>query len=533
MNYINWLIVESWFMNHIHKSKKGDVMLLHHRFIESAKRMGSKIAVHDKATGKDIGYDKMLIASLILARKFSKYRGKYIGIMVPTSAGCMLSILGALMADKIPVMINYSTGARENSLYAQEKCAFKTIICSKKLIQKLSIKPVDGMVYLEDIMKSVSTIDKLQALMRSKLPTGLIKSAVAGGNMDDTSVILFTSGSEKEPKAVQLSHANIDHQFRVLPGYIDIDEKDIFAGILPLFHVFGLTTNFWLPLLLGSTIVTHANPLDYRTIVESIKKYKISILIGTPTFMFGYSKRAKAGDFESLRICIAGADKVTDNLRHIFSKDHDIDILEGYGATETSPVVSLNRPGSSRPGSIGKVIPEVEVKITDRSTGEDLAAGEEGKILVKGPLVMKGYLDDLEQTLLHIRNGWYDTGDMGVMDEDGFLWHRGRLRRFVKIGGEMVSLVKVEEALNHHLPDEVTCCVVDVPNPTKGADIVAAVTTGEIDHKKILRMLKKELPSIAVPREFHVLEDLPLMGSGKVNFREVEKICRKLEEDRY
>ncbi len=513
-------------------NKEGVYMLLHHNFIETAKKMGKKIAVYDKATGKDIPFDRMLIAALILSRKFSKYRGRFIGVMVPTSAGCMLSIIGALMAGKVPVMINYSTGATENSIYAQEKCSFRTIISSKKLVEKLNIEPVDGMVFLEDIMKTVTTVDKLQAALKSKLPVQVIKSTVSSGDINDTSVILFTSGSEKEPKAVQLTHANIQHQIKTLPQAIDINLDDIFAGILPLFHVFGLTTNFWLPLLVGSSIVTHANPLDYRTVVSSIKKHKITILIATPTFLFGYSKRAENGDLASIKLCVAGADKVTDNLRSVYFKGHNIDILEGYGATETSPVVSVNRPDANRPGSIGQLLNNVLVNIVHRETGEVLPAGVEGKILVKGPLVMKGYYNDIEQTSLRIRNGWYDTGDMGVLDKDGFLWHRGRLRRFVKIGGEMVSLVKVEEALNHHLPDEVTCCVVDVPNPVKGADIVAAVTTGEIDQKKILKLLKKDLPSIAVPREFHVLEELPLMGSGKVNFREVEKICRILEKDR-
>ncbi len=502
-------------------------MQLQEMFVGTAKKYASKIAVYDQATGKDIPYARMLIASLILAKKFHKHKGKYIGIMVPTSAGCMLSVIGSLMSGKIPVMINYSTGARENSIYAQEKCSFKTIITSKKLCDKINCEHVDGMVYLEEIMPSITIFDKLGALFKSKLPTKMLQSAVNHGDDDETSVILFTSGSEKEPKAVQLTHKNIAHNLINVPNVIDVNDKDIFAGTLPLFHIFGLTTNFWLPLSLGCSIIAHANPLDYKAIVDSVKKYKITIIIGTPTFFYGYLKKADPGDFSCVRYAIAGADKLTDKLRNTYIKEHNLEILEGYGATETSPVVSVNVPGANKPGSIGKPLPGVQVKILDRETDEELPANEEGKIFVKGDLISVGYLGDIEETSIRMHGGWYDTGDMGVMDEDGFLWHRGRLRRFVKVGGEMVSLVKVEEVLNKLLPEEVICCVVDVPNPYKGSDVVAAVATGEFDRKKILKQMAKELPAIAIPKEFYIIEDIPLMGSGKVAFREVERMCRE------
>jgi len=506
-------------------------MQLHQKFIQVAKQNSKKIAVYDQATGKEISYERMLIASLILSKRFSNYKGKYLGIMVPTSAGCMLSILGTLMCGKIPVMINYATGAAENCVYAQEKCSFKTIITSKKLLEKINVKPVEGMIFLEDIMASLSLLNKLPALIKSKFSAKVIRSFVHNGPENEVSIILFTSGSEKEPKAVQLSHKNILHNIINIPKQVDIRADDLYMANLPLFHIFGLTIDFWLPISLGGSIVAYPNPLDYKIISKLVKKYRITVMAGTPAFFYGYLKKSDPGDFASLRVGVAGADKLTPHIYEGFLKKHNVTILEGYGATETSPVISVNSEKFSKLGSVGKPLPGVQVKIVDRETDEELPPNKEGKILVKGDLVMEGYLGDLEETSLRIRNGWYDTGDMGVLDEDGFLWHRGRLKRFVKVGGEMVSLVRVESVLENLLPEDSVCCVVDVPNPTKGADIVAAIATSEIDRKKILKQMAKELHSIAVPKDIYFIENIPMMGSGKVNFREVEKICRDMQEN--
>jgi acyl-[acyl-carrier-protein]-phospholipid O-acyltransferase / long-chain-fatty-acid--[acyl-carrier-protein] ligase len=505
--------------------------MVHLEIIKTAKRLPDKVAVIDTATGKDYTYERFLIASLIVAAKVSKFRGPHLGIMLPTSAGCLISMVGTLFAGKTPVMINYSTGARENCLYAQEKCNFKTIITSRKLVERINIDPVPGTIFVEDILNGVTLADKLRAAAIAKLPLSLLQMFVYHGDPDDTAVILFTSGSERDPKAVQLSHRNFMHQLRAIPRTIDVQENDIFLSNLPLFHVLGLTIDGWLPLYLGCTMVAVANPLEYRFVCELIRKHRVTIMVSTPSFYHGYLRKAMPGDFSSIRYAVAGADKLPRQIRDEFLSNHGLEVLEGYGATETSPVVSLNLRGANRPGSIGRPIEGVQVRIVHRETGEDLPLNTEGKIMVRGDLVMKGYYNDLEQTLLHIRNGWYDTGDMGVIDEDGYIWHRGRLKRFVKIGGEMVSLVKVEGVLEGLLPEGAICCVVDVPNPTKGADIVAAITTREADFKHIKKAMAKELPSIAIPREFYVMPELPMASSGKVNFREVEKICRNLRKE--
>jgi len=505
------------------------MLLLHQQFIKIAKANSKRIAISDKTTQKEVTYGKALIASLILAKKFKKYPGGFLGIMIPTSAGCCLSILGALMCGKVPVMINYSTGAADNVEYAQQKCGFRTVITSRALLEKIGCRLVKGMVFIEDIMEQVTGKDKITAALKSKLPANVLFRRIHRGDPDDNATILFTSGSEKDPKAVQLTHKNIMTNLEDVRQILEISNEDVMLAELPLFHVFGLTVTHWLPLCVGMKMVTYANPLEYKMICDIVRENKISLMVGTPIFFHGYLRKSEVGDFESLRLAIAGADKVPDYLREGYRKKHNMELYEGYGATETSPVVSVNLPGNNKPGSIGKILPSVKVKIVHHETGEELSPNEEGKILVKGDSVMKGYFDDLEETSLHLRDGWYDTGDMGVLDEDGYLWHRGRLKRFVKIGGEMVSLVRVEKVLERYIPEGSDCCVVEIPDSLKGAKIVA-VTTVPLNDKEIMKKLAEELPPISLPKKFVVMEDIPKMASGKVDFRTTTQRVAAMED---
>jgi len=352
------------------------------------------------------------------------------------------------------------------------------------------------------------------------LPVQVLIKAVHGGRADDDAVILFTSGSEKEPKGVQLSHRNILSQVKSICSIIEIFDNDVILANLPYFHVYGFTVTLWLPIYVGATIVFYANPLEYKTIATIIREERPSIMVGTPSFLSGYVRKSDPGDFASLRIVMCGADKCPESLRQEYLDKHGITVYEGYGTTETSPVISANLPGINKPGSVGRVIANVQVKIENYNTGDECKPNEVGRILVKGDLVMKGYFDEFEETSMRVRHGWYDTGDMGYLDEDGYLWHAGRLKRFVKIGGEMVSLVRVENVLERLLPEEVECCVVEVPDLQKGARIIAAVTK-PLDERKTLKQMAEGLPKLALPREFIVMDELPKMGSGKIDFRTV------------
>jgi acyl-[acyl-carrier-protein]-phospholipid O-acyltransferase/long-chain-fatty-acid--[acyl-carrier-protein] ligase len=505
-------------------------MQLHWRFIITARSRGRKTALFDTISDRVISYNHLLIGCFLIKDFIAHYPEKYFGIMLPPGAGSILSIIGSLMNGKVPVMINYSTGALENASYAQNKCYFKTIVTSRRMLDKLGLEPIEGMVYIEDWLAKITKIKKAGAFLRTKLPLPLIKKIVHYGGEDEVATILFTSGSEKEPKAVQLTHRNILHNIENIPKLSKFSSADIFITNLPYFHVFGLTVNLWLPIRLGAAIVGVPNPLDYKGICDAVKKYRITVMVGTPTFFWGYLKKAEKDTFASVRLAIAGADKLQPKISQAYLQKFNLTIYEGYGTTETSPVISTNTPAHNKPGSVGKPLPGVAVKITDIDTGKTLSVGQEGKILVKGDLVMKGYLHDLEETSLRIEDGWYDTGDIGLLDEDGFLWHRGRLMRFVKIGGEMVSLVKVEGLLEDIIPEGSVCCVVDVPNLEKGADIVACVTTEEIEKKEMHKYLRGKLPSIAVPKEFYVMDDLPLMPSGKVDFRTVTELCCRMRQ---
>ena len=381
------------------------------------------------------------------------------------------------------------------------------------------------MIFIEDILASLGRFEKALAFVKSILPTALLKRIGGAIKLDRAAVILFTSGSEKDPKVVQLTQKNLLSNIDSFSEMMQIYDMDNLLAVLPYFHVFGLTINLWTPLCLGMTSITYANPLDFKTIAGIIKEDKPELLVGTPLFLEGYAKQSQPGDFDSIRLAVSGADKCPDTLRTIYREKHSIEIFEGYGATETSPVISANPRDANRPGSIGIPIPGTEVKIQHYETGEDCKVGEIGKILVKGDGVMQGYLNDMEESSLRIKSGWYDTGDLGYLDEDGYLWHKGRMKRFVKIGGEMISLVAVEEALNAITPEEVECCAVELPDAKRGSKIVA-VTTADIDPQQIAKQLSEELPNLALPKKYVTIPEFPRMGSGKTDFRTLTGMVR-------
>jgi acyl-[acyl-carrier-protein]-phospholipid O-acyltransferase/long-chain-fatty-acid--[acyl-carrier-protein] ligase len=504
---------------------------LHEIFVRTAKQYEKKLAIVDRATNQRVSYKAVLLRALILAEKLKGAEEGFVGIMVPTSAGCIYAMLAGLMSGRTPVMINYSTGAADNCRDAQRRLAFTTILTSRALLERIRCPPVEGMVFLEDLAASVSAFEKVRGAIRASMSADRILKSLPPGGDQQTSIVLFTSGSEKDPKAVPLTHANIVANLEGIAGVIDFGPEDVMLANLPLFHVFGLTINLWLPLKCGMTIVTYPNPLEFRSVCTAVREERITVMVGTPAFLAGYLQKSETGDFPAVRLMITGADKCPESLRRGFWDKHRIILYEGYGTTETSPVISVNTPEHNRPGSVGKALPNLEIRMEHYESGDECATNEIGKILVKGPSVMHAYFDDFEATALHLRHGWYDTGDMGYMDQDGYLWHVGRLRRFLKIAGEMVSLVKVEDVLEKLLPADCDCCVVEVPDALRGARIVAAVTE-QVDEKVVLKQMTEALPKIALPKQFVVLPELPKMSSGKLDFRRITEMVRDLVQHR-
>jgi acyl-[acyl-carrier-protein]-phospholipid O-acyltransferase / long-chain-fatty-acid--[acyl-carrier-protein] ligase len=506
-------------------TRPGGRVSLVEQFVRTAKSHEHKLAIVDRATGQRVTYRDALLRSLILSRAFRRYAPGMIGVMIPTSGGAIYSVIGALMSGRTPVMINYSTGAAQNCEMAQRRLAFRTIVTSRALLEKIKCPVVDGMVFIEDLAAAVSPLSKLNGFLHASMSADRICRYVHCGSGEDRAVILFTSGSEREPKAVPLTNGNVAANIRGMHQVLEFGPKDVILGNLPLFHVFGLTVTMWLPLTNAMAVVTHPNPLEFRAITTSVREEGVTMMVGTPTFLAGYLQKSDPGDFATVRLLITGADKCPESLRQGFLERHGQVLLEGYGTTETSPVISVNTPGYNRPGSVGKVLPNVDVRMEHYETGEPCGVNEIGKILVRGDSVMASYFDDFEATTQSHRQGWYDTGDMGYRDDEGYLWHVGRLGRFLKIGGEMVSLVQVEDVLQRQLPDTVECGVVEVPDAVKGAKIVAAVTA-KIDEKAAAARAAEALPRIAVPRQFVVLPFLPKMPSGKVDYRALTELVR-------
>ncbi|MGI9250593.1 MAG: AMP-binding protein [Pseudohongiellaceae bacterium] len=504
--------------------------MLQHHFIDSARKHPKKLAFIDGTTKREVSYERALIGSLILARRFRKLERGRIGILLPTSAGAGLAIIGTAMAGLTPVMINYSTGAKENCVFAHQQCDFRIIITSRLLLEKVNCKELPGMVFLEDIMDELGRYEKVLALLKSRLPGAWLKRLCGRLDLDKPAVILFTSGSEREPKIVQLTQRNLLANIHSFTEMMDLQEMDSLLAVLPYFHVMGFTVALWTPLYLGITSVNYSNPLEFKTVAKLIEQHQPHIIIGTPLFLEGYARQSQAGDFAGVKLAVCGADKCPEALRELYRSKHQLEIHEGYGTTETSPVISANPQHRNRPGSIGLPIPGVEVKIVNYDTGEPCRIGETGKITVCGENVMQGYLNDVEETSMRLKSGWYDTGDLGYLDEDGYLWHQGRLRRFVKIGGEMISLVRVEDALNEVTPEEVECGAIELPDSKRGSRIVA-VTSLEVDGQEVNKKLADLLPNLALPKKYVIVAEFPRMGSGKTDFRTLTAIVREMEEE--
>jgi acyl-[acyl-carrier-protein]-phospholipid O-acyltransferase/long-chain-fatty-acid--[acyl-carrier-protein] ligase len=379
------------------------------------------------------------------------------------------------------------------------------------------------------------------------LPQGLLRKAIGTersarkSNVDDLATIIFSSGSTGDPKGVMLTHFNIASNIQQVAQVFMLGGRDKILGILPFFHSFGFMAALWMPAVNGVGVVYHPNPLDAKVIGELVEKYKVTFLIATPTFLQAYMRRCSPESFGSLQYVLVGAEKLPDRVALAFEDTFGIRPLEGYGCTECSPVVTVNgrdfrAPGfrqvGGRRGKIGHPLPGVSVKVVDLDTGEPVAPGAAGMLLVKGPNVMKGYLGKPEKTAEVLRNGWYTTGDVALMEEDGFLTITDRLSRFSKVGGEMVPHIKIEDKLQELAGiTEQVFAVTSLPDEKKGERLVVVYTLAVDKLAPILEKLSQcNLPALWKPRpnQFFHIDALPVLGTGKIDLRGVKALAAAL-----
>ena len=514
--------------------------LLHTRFIQAAKRHWFAFCMAD-TTGTELNYGKTLIGSLLLSRWIRQHCASQsmVGVLLPASVGGSLANIAILLSGKVPVNLNFTAGSAAMAS-ATEQCGIETILTSKVFLAKANLEKVDGMVFLEEIRKDFSSMQKLATAIRSfVLPASwLTHRYFKSQKANDLATVIFSSGSTGAPKGIMLSHHNIVSNIEGIRQVIHFTAHDRIMGVLPLFHSFGFTGTLWLPLLADFGVVYHPNPTDAKTIGETVQKYKATLLISTSTFFAGYLRRCTKEEFASLRYVIAGAEKLREPVAQGYREKYGITILEGYGCTELAPVVSVNiydvahgneKQIGHKPGTVGHPLPGVAVKIVDRDTEQSLPLGAEGLLLVSGPNLMLGYLGQPLLTEQALRHGWYVTGDIAAVDEDGFIRIVDRISRFSKIGGEMVPHMKVEETI-HAVLGNAAAVVTALPDEQRGEKLVVFYAQNGISREELWDKLNQsDLPKLWIPKRenFYSIETLPLLGSGKVDLRQIKAMAQE------
>jgi acyl-[acyl-carrier-protein]-phospholipid O-acyltransferase/long-chain-fatty-acid--[acyl-carrier-protein] ligase len=452
--------------------------------------------------------------------------GERVGLLLPNVNATPVVILALWRLGKVPAMLNFSSGI-PTMLACVELAGLKHIITSHTFLERAKLNVDDfvkagiSLIYLEDVRAGISGIRKFLTLIRHffHLPSSIFHPPSAGSS----AVIVFTSGSEGVPKGVELTHGNLLANIRQMLAVTDFTDRDRLFNCLPLFHSFGLTVGAFVPLVRGIYVFLYPSPLHYRTVPTVLYDRDCTVFLSTNTFLNGYARKAHSYDFRSLRYLFAAAEKLQEATALAWSQKYGVRILEGYGATECAPCVSVNTPLEPRYGSVGRLLPGMEHKV---EPVEGVTEG--GRLFVRGPNVMKGYLNADANAKFLALDGWYDTGDIVSVDAEGYLHILGRMKRFAKVSGEMVSLSAVEDALAGAFPQYGLRCQVAIitrPDEGKGEVLIAVTNEPKLTMDEIRDAIKaKGLTNLSVPREIKVVKEIPKLGTGKVDHRGLQAL---------
>lgn len=515
-----------------------------------AKHPGRVQVIDRTAERREVSAGKLLAVAATLSKRWREtIPERRVGIVLPPGAGAFIANLAVLCSGKVPVNLNFTLGAASSAVCIR-MADVKTVISAEAMRAKIPNFPWPERTL--DLRREIEACGK-KTILRWLIAVWLLPNQWVAdllrlprvGDREEAG-LLFTSGSAGEPKGVKLTHRNILANCAQISSLSILPQTCSLMGCLPLFHSFGFTVTLWFPMLRGSRVVTVPSPLETRKIIDAVRDEAVTVLVGAPTFIRPILKKAQPGELKSLDIVVTGAEKLPDDLYRAFLETFHIEILEGYGLTETTPVTNVNQPDppvttetaeyqkGKRSGSTGRLFPGMTARIVDPDTGRELDVTQTGIVLFRGANVFSGYLNDEEKTRAAFRDGWFVTGDLGRFDEDGFLFIEGRISRFSKIGGEMVPHVTIEqkiaEAFSLDQTEKPTVAVTSIADATKGEALVL-LTTEEIPVEALrLRLLDAGLPNLWIPKIVRRVDTIPMLGSGKLDLKGCRELARTLTQ---
>lgn len=501
--------------------------------LDAKKIHGRKHHIIVDVQRRTLSYHKLVTGCFVLGNKIAQRtkEGQYVGLMMPNMNSSIVAFFAMQAFGRVPAMLNFSTGGA-NFIAACQVAKIETMITSRQFVETAKLDKLVALardeniavIYLEDVAKDIGVVDKISGFVKAYFAQTYYRK-VSNRKADDAAVILFTSGSEGVPKGVVLSHQNIQANRFQLASRVDFSSKDIVFNALPIFHSFGLTGGTLLPILAGIKTFFYPSPLHYRIVPELVYDTNATIMFGTNTFLANYARFANAYDFYSIRYVFAGAEKLDEETRKTWSEKFGVRIFEGYGATETSPALSTNTPMHNKAGTVGRLMPGIKAKF------EEIPGIDDGKkLLVLGPNIMKGYLLASNPGVIEEpKDGWYDTGDIVAVDDKGYISIKGRAKRFAKVAGEMVSLTATEVNIAA-LDPKSAHAIVAIPDPKKGEQLVLMTTSKSLKRADILAYFRENhITELSVPKDIMVVDSLPLLGTGKIDYVTVKELVTNKE----